>query len=853
MTPMLRQEANATIRRVLLRAILLPIVLMAVLAGSFFWLITSLQDATSWVEYTDQTIAQANQIQSTILDQETGLRGYLLTDQQTFLEPYTRAILKIGPQLDTFATLVRDNPVQGERLAALRAENSLWQTWAADTLARKASNGDFVSSVRNGEGKRHVDTMRAINAQIISAEETLRAARVAKARTTTNVVVTTSILATLLLGGMLALATRRTLNHVSQTYNTALRAAERNEQDLYTQRELFHNTLASIGDAVIATDAQGKINFMNQVATTLTGWTFDTAQGKPLGAVFTIINEQTREPAEVSVERVLRDGGVVGLANHTALVRHDGTIVPIDDSAAPVRDARGALVGAVLVFRDISERYRAEANLRTSELRYRELAEAMPIAVWTSTPSGTITYCNQRWFDYTGLQPDMMDDPSRRSAIVHPDDREATLAHWAEAVRTEQPFDYEYRFRRADGAHRWFLGRGIPQRDEHGQVAQWIGTATDIDDQKRIEEQIRASEAQFRNLAESMPQLVWKTNAAGYHEYFNQRWYDFTGTTLEQVRGEGWSNFLHPDDYDRTIAVWTHALRTGERYDIEYRFKEASTGEYRWFLGRADAVRDNDGRITQWVGTCTDVNSQKHAEEALRERTEALALTTSALEERNRELDQFAYVTSHDLKAPLRGIANLSQWIEEDLGDNVTDDIRKQMELLRGRVHRMEGLIDGILQYSRIGRVKGDIEQVDVGALIDDVADLLAPPPTMTITVQLGMPSVRTTRLDLQQVFQNLLNNAIKHGQRLDLQITVGWRDVGQFYEFSVGDNGPGIAPQYHERVFVIFQTLAARDKVEGTGLGLSLVKKIVEYHGGRIWLESSEGQGATFRFTWPK
>ena len=852
MTPMLRQEANATIRRVLLRAILLPIVLMAVLAGSFFWLITSLQDATNWVEHTDQAIAQANQVQSTILDQETGLRGYLLTDEQTFLEPYTRAILKIGPQLDTFAQLVRDNPTQVARIATLRAENSLWQTWAADTLARKASSGDFVSSVRNGEGKRHVDRMRAINAQIIAEEATLRAERVAKARTTTNIVVTSSILAALLLGGMLALATRRTLNHVSQTYNTALRAAERNEQDLYTQRELFRNTLASIGDAVIATDAQGKINFMNQVAATLTGWTFDTAQSKPLGDVFTIINEQTREPAEVPVERVLRDGAVVGLANHTALVRHDGTIVPIDDSAAPVRDSRGALVGAVLVFRDISERYRAETNLRTSELRYRELAEAMPMLVWTADRMGKITYRNQRWFDYTGADLEALDRPNRMQ-LLHPDDIDLTLKIWSEALRTGQPFDYEYRLRRADGAYRWQLGRGVPQHDEHGQLTQWIGTAADIDDQKRVEEQIRASEAQFRNLAESMPQLVWKTNAAGYHEYFNQRWYDFTGTTLEQVRGEGWSNFLHPDDYDRTIDVWTHALRTGAHYDIEYRFKEASTGEYRWFLGRADAVRDSDGRITQWVGTCTDVNSQKHAEEALRERTETLALTTSALEERNRELDQFAYVTSHDLKAPLRGIANLSQWIEEDLGDHATADIRKQMELLRGRVHRMEALIDGILQYSRIGRVKGDIEQVDVGALVDDVADLLAPPPTMTITVQPGMPSARTARLDLQQVLQNLLNNAIKHGQRLDLQITVGWRDAGQFYEFSVGDNGPGIAPQYHERVFVIFQTLAARDKVEGTGLGLSLVKKIVEYYGGRIWLESSEGQGATFRFTWPK
>jgi signal transduction histidine kinase len=310
---------------------------------------------------------------------------------------------------------------------------------------------------------------------------------------------------------------------------------------------------------------------------------------------------------------------------------------------------------------------------------------------------------------------------------------------------------------------------------------------------------------------------------------------------------------LHPDDYERTLEVWQHSLRTGELYEIEYRFKEAKTGKYRWFLGRAHPIRDNNGAITRWFGTCTDIDDQKRAEVTLRAQAEELGYTAALLEERNRELDQFAYVTSHDLKAPLRGIANLSQWIEEDLGDNATEEIRKQLDLLRGRVHRMEGLIDGILQYSRIGRLQGTIEQVDVDELLADVVDLLAPPPGFNITIEPEMPTIMTERVLLQQVFANLIGNAIKHHHRSEGTIHVSAEPNHTHFIFRVADDGPGIAPQYQDRIFGMFQTLAPRDKVEGSGLGLSLVKKMVEHQGGRIWVQSKEGQGATFCFTWPK
>lgn len=232
--------------------------------------------------------------------------------------------------------------------------------------------------------------------------------------------------------------------------------------------------------------------------------------------------------------------------------------------------------------------------------------------------------------------------------------------------------------------------------------------------------------------------------------------------------------------------------------------------------------------------------------------TEAQRLITE-LDESNKDLDQFAYVASHDLKAPLRGIANLSQWLEEDLEEVITPEAREHLALLRNRVHRMEGLINGILDYSRAGRVRSRPEPVSTGKLIQEVIEMLSVPTEASIDVQRDLPLLHTERVPLQQVFLNLVSNAIKHSKRMDPRVTITARDEGEFVEFVVADNGPGIAPEFHERIWGIFQTLEPRDVVEGTGIGLSVVKKIVSHKGGRVELESREGAGAKFLFTWPK
>ncbi|MBW4663863.1 MAG: PAS domain S-box protein [Chroococcus sp. CMT-3BRIN-NPC107] len=371
-------------------------------------------------------------------------------------------------------------------------------------------------------------------------------------------------------------------------------------------------------------------------------------------------------------------------------------------------------------------------------------------------------------------------------------------------------------------------------------------------------EALRQSEERYRSLVIATSQIVWTTDAQG-QVVDMPHWRDYTGQSQVEVKGWGWLAAVHPEDRERTATAWQKALETKSLYDTEYRIR-ATDGNYRYFAVRGVPVIAPDDTIREWVGVCTDIQERKSIEAALTSRANELAYlttiltqTNTALEKRNQELDQFAYVTSHDLKAPLRAIANLSQWIEEDISDLLTDDTRRQMDLLRGRVHRMEALINGLLQFSRSGRITADKSSVSVTSLLAEIVDSIASPPAFTVEIAPNMPTLVTERLSLEQVFSNLISNAIKHHPRPDGKVQVSCQDLGTSYEFAVADDGKGIAPEYHEKIFGIFQTLEARDRNENTGIGLAIVKKIVENYGGKIKIESTEGKGAKFSFTWNK
>jgi light-regulated signal transduction histidine kinase (bacteriophytochrome) len=223
------------------------------------------------------------------------------------------------------------------------------------------------------------------------------------------------------------------------------------------------------------------------------------------------------------------------------------------------------------------------------------------------------------------------------------------------------------------------------------------------------------------------------------------------------------------------------------------------------------------------------------------------------LESVNRELNDFAYVVSHDLKAPLRAIGSLADWIATDYAEQLGEEGQEQLNLLMGRVKRMHTLIDGVLLYSRLGRNREERLEVNLNNLMAEVIDLLDPPPSIAVKIENSLPVVVGEKTRLQQLFQNLLNNAIKFMDKPQGQISVSHLEQADFWQFCVADNGPGIEAKHFAKIFQLFQTLSPRDEFESTGVGLALVKKIVELHGGKVWVESKVGEGSAFFFTLPK
>ncbi|WP_437654390.1 GAF domain-containing protein [Sorangium sp. So ce1182] len=534
-------------------------------------------------------------------------------------------------------------------------------------------------------------------------------------------------------------------------------------------------------------------------------------------------------------------------------------------------------------------------ELATSEARLRTLVRATTAIVWTATAAGEVTEVSPSWLEFTG-QTEAEYLRGGFLEAIHPDDREPTMRAWADALASgDTNYQAEYRLRRKDGTYAYTVARAAPVRATDGSVREYVGCNMDISQQREAERitrehaevletlhevgQALSAELELDALVQSVTDAGTKLSGAEFGAFFynvnDAQGGSYMLYALSGVPKEAFSRFPMP----RNTAVFAPTF-SGEgvirlddvtkdpRYGKNTPYQGPPQGHLPVTSYLAVPVVSRSGKVIGGMffghpkpGVFTE--RSEHLTVGLAAQA-AVAMDNArlfgeaqslikALERTNAELDQFAYVTSHDLKAPLRGIASLAQWIEEDLSDKLTSETRRQMEMLRGRVHRMEALIEGILAYSRATRFREKPESVNIEKLAKDVVELIAPKPPAQVALDVPPAMLRTYKVPLQQVLMNLITNALKHAGREDAKVTVCAHEQGERYEFSVSDNGPGIAPAFQEKVWGMFQTLQARDKVESTGIGLAIVRKIVESRGGRAWVESDGKSGATFRFTWPK
>lgn len=500
-----------------------------------------------------------------------------------------------------------------------------------------------------------------------------------------------------------------------------------------------------------------------------------------------------------------------------------------------IRPDESGPFGVLVVGTDVTEVHAAQQALRRSEAKFRSLFDNSPVGMILFDRQGRIQLCNRRAgiiFGHDdrslGEQPIGRLIPAIGKILA---DGETSGSDSPSPERPMDPIEFHQHETRGCRA------------DDTKLVVELTTCEVTIDDEAMtlanvIDVTQRSETAMQLKLAVDVGNVgFWEVDLKEQSVNVSSQLLRQIGLKTPWSTVKDWRDQLHPDDVESAIATFDDyvAGRT-DHYESVFRLRHGQGG-YRWILSRGTRAPEEDGTTRRIVGFHIDISDQHQ--------------TRLELQRSNHDLDRFAYIASHDLKAPLRGIQNIASWIEEDLGEAVDTEVRDHLNLLKRQAQRMHLLLDDLLAYARVGRRTEDWEDVDLNRMIEELFRFMSPPESLQLQIECELEAVRTPRAPLEQVLRNLIGNAIQHGGEDNPKLVVRCMKEASMLRFRVQDFGPGIEPDHHERVFELFQSLRG-NQTEGTGMGLALVRRLVEHAGGRVWLESEPGHGATFHFTWP-
>lgn len=635
-------------------------------------------------------------------------------------------------------------------------------------------------------------------------------------------------------------------------------------QKIEESENYFRNMTDSVPVMIFVTAPDGGFFFKNKQWYNYTGQTPEEMEGQ---GWLKSVHPQERS----AVEQLYQSA----LAKHEAfniemrLRAKDGTYQWFEKIGTPRFDVEGNFMGYVGSTVNIHERKQSTEQLAEAEERMRMAADAAELGSWDiDLQNGDFVY-SDRLREMFGFSNDKKYSRNDFWKLLNPEDLE-TIVKPANLTALEQGvYKYEARIVLADGSMRWIKPQGKVYYDKQGKPARMIGTIMDITAEKKASEILEESRLLFRTITEASPVGLWLSDENNVCVFVNETWINWSGMTLEENQTQGWLAPVLQEDRDRTMAVFTKAVTEGTYFSSEFRLQRAD-GELRWYVTEGFPFYDKDGTYKGYAGSVTDITETKLAQEELerkvKERTAELFSKNEELARSNSELEQFAYIASHDLQEPLRKIQTFTELVQMHYND--PERSKEYFEKITSAAKRMSNLIREVLNYSRLSRTERDIfAAVDLNKTIADiVVDFELQLTEKDAAINVGsLPTIKGISLQLTQLFSNLISNSLKFSpskpivsinSRIltnDEASTLPLPNKGLKYALiTFSDNGIGFEQKHAEQIFTIFQRLNTDNVYKGTGIGLAICKKVVQNHGGYISATSQPGHGATFNIYLP-